>query len=179
LTRTLCGGVADKKLGYGGGSVWHSVPHGKQNYLYESADTFTIVRNPYERTISTYYYEGKRKPMYVFNRKSLNDFILYDLKYLWRAQPQSVYVFNENSDKVIDHVLHFETLETDGKFEALMKNYNLNITFPKHPVNSRSSGKKLTIQHMHKYSLGFINEFYDRDFINFGYRKVNKTGFIN
>ena len=139
--------------------------------MYEGKNTFTVVRDPYERAISAYYYQAKRKPNHAHNRESLNNFILHELKRYWLYKPQSLYAYGEDGRKIIDHVLHFETLGAD--FENLMKSYNLNVTLPNYSVNARRA-TKLGVKSLHKHAVNLINEYYDRDFSNFGYKKFTK-----
>jgi len=183
LTLSYCEEVAD--MPYENGNPWHVTATGKKvsnvwhmrpmgenaRFLYEGKNTFTVVRNPYERAISAYYYEAKHKSNYVFNRASLNNYIMNELKNDWKYKPQSSYVYSKG-EKVIDHVLHFETLDTE--FEDLMKSYNLNITLPKNSVNGRVHGTKLDIRFLHKHAVNFLNEYYESDFSNFGYKKFTK-----
>jgi len=180
LPYSFCQGTEqDKRLQYHGGSPWHS----PENNIHIDAVTFTVIRNPYNRVISTYYYnEGKKKtPDHIINtRKYLKNYILYELKRSKTSIPQSSYVFDKEGKRIIDHVLYFETLSTDGKFEALMNKFNLqNVTLPKDMVNGRKKGSRLGVQHLHKHALKLINDYYHDDFINFGYEKLDKKAMNN
>merc|ERR1711982_271742 len=105
-------------------------------------------------------------------REQLNEFIAQILKKIkTRFLPSSHYIFDKNGTKIIDHVLHFETLDSDGKFDALMKKFQLNIKLPEKSLNHRKGGDKLTINDLSKESIDFIN-YYENDFLSFGYNFI-------
>jgi len=89
---------------------------------------------------------------------------------------QSKYVFNERGQKIIDHLLRFETLGTDGKFEALMKAYNLNVTLPEYANSCREEW--IYTENLNgpttSRAIKIINDYYHDDFINFKYEKLNE-----
>jgi len=172
MSHLLCKGVTpDKRRKWIEGSSWHD--HAENRYD-DGTKTFTIVRNPYDRAISMYYYNNKKTPIDILNdRKYLIDFFLYAKKGEY-AMTQSSYVFDEEKggEKVIDYVLKLETLETDGNFEVLMKAFNLNVTLPKHRLNGRRDGSILRVKNLPKAAIEYINEYYRDDFINFGYDMI-------
>ena len=63
--------------------------------------------------------------------------------------PQSSYVYGKEGEKFIDHVLHFETLDTE--FENLTKSYNLNITLSKEPINARGADDSTRVSHINNF----------------------------
>ena len=173
LTLDKCKGVADMASIFNGGSIWHGLTYGpKAKFIYENSATFAVVRNPYERAISMYYYEAKKMRNSVLSEHNMNDYLLNELKKNWKYLPQSLYIYDQEGNKVVDHVLQFERLDTE--FEMLMKNYTLNIKLPDRPVNARSTAVKLDTTHLSKRTVHFINEYYERDFSNFGYEKLVK-----
>ena len=66
-------------------------------------------------------------------------------------------------------MLYFETLTRDRKFDKLMKRFDLNITLPKKSLNQRKRGDLLTSNNLSKASIDYINAYYIKDFISFGY----------
>ena len=140
------------------GSVWHSLPAKEGiSFVYEGSDTFTVVRNPYDRVLSAYYYDNRHEQNDYFNRSTLNDYILNRIKPNWTARPQSTYTHDENGHKIIDRVIRFERLDVD--FPRLMKRYNLNVALPSRPLNVRRSKAKMGVKHMSKKALQFLNDF--------------------
>lgn len=172
LSLKICEGVQpDKHAEWTGGSPWHDPAY--NNYT-PNTKTFAVVRNPYDRAVSMYYYDvnsKKKTPMEIANnRKNFVEYILH-VKNFKHAIPQSSYVFNEKGEKIIDHVLRYETLGTDGKFEALMKAYNLNVSLPEHQ-NTRKEGSKISPLNLPRRAIKVINDYYHDDFINFNYSKL-------
>merc|ERR1711862_272087 len=89
----FCEGVKpDKAKEYSGGSPWHDPDNNKYA---QHTKTFTVVRNPYERVLSMYYYDTQLKekvPMQIANKMSnLVQYFLH-LEQHKHAIPQSRYV---------------------------------------------------------------------------------------
>ena len=76
---------------------------------------------------------------YLNNKNRLNEYVLQVLnKRHTKLLPASEYVYdNKSGEKIIDHVLNFETLDSDGKFDKLMKKNNLDVKLPEKSVNQR------------------------------------------
>ena len=77
--------------------------------------------------------------------------------------------------KVVKHIIHFENLREE--FHGLMKQYNINITLPDRASARRKRSEKATIT---KYDLNAenrqrIENFYAKDFEEFGYPIMTKT----
>ena len=131
------------------------------------------MRNPYDRVISYYYYQNRVQDMdYLNNKNRLNEYVLQVLaKYRTGIIPASEYIFDEESgEQIIDHVLYFETMDTDGKFDELMKRFDLNITLPEKSLNARKGGDHLTTNDVSQKSIDYINTYYEKDFVSFGYQ---------
>merc|ERR1719232_371375 len=163
-------------LPWTGGSKWHALPQSFEKNPYADSETFAVVRNPYDRVISYYYYENRAQDMVYLNDKNrLNDFVLRRLKkYHSILLPSSDYVFGENGEQTVEHILNFETLDSDGKFDALMKKFDLNIKLPENSLNHRRSGDHLTRNDLSKESIDYIDEYYEKDFVSFGYSFMNR-----
>merc|ERR1711862_219894 len=177
VTRPFCEGVKpDKAKEYSGGSPWHDPAN---NNFPQRTKSFAVIRNPYERVLSMYYYDTHVKgkvPIENANRMINLVHYLENIKIRKNAIPQSKYVFNARGQKIIDHLLRFETLGTDGKFEALMKEYNLDVTLPEH-ANSRRE-EWISTENLNgptaSRAIKIINDYYHDDFINFKYKKINE-----
>lgn len=158
-----------------GQRIWHDFPNRlKVNPFAKDTEFFTVVRNPYDRFINYYYYFHKGKNMeFLNNKENLNEFAKVQNALRWKKgtlYAQHHYVYNDDGTQLIDHVLHLETLNTDGKFEELMKKFNLSVILPQVSLNQRSIGNKLlTIEDLSKEAIGYINGRFEKDFALFGY----------
>ena len=163
--------MADAKSSYP--DPWHFLPTKEGiSFIYEGSDTFTVVRNPYDRVLSSYYFYHRRTPDNFLTRQHLNDWVLNRLTKSWRCNPQSLYTHDEDGSKTIDHVLHFESLDAD--FRKLMKKYELNVVLPTQAKNVRRSTAKMSMRHLSRQAIQIINEYYDCDFKYFGLEKIIK-----
>lgn len=158
---------------------------------------FTVIRDPYERMISLYYYEslqwggGKDGDSSAHDAEKLNNFILtkvppqclkawrclndYEASAahfcsgLWFCGAQYDYVF-EGEKRVVDHLVHFETLAED--FRELNEMYSLNLTVPPPKVNP-AKGLEMTVANLSSSAIRLINENFKNDFkLGRGYEMV-------
>jgi len=160
---------------WNGRTLWHNFPKRLEiNPYAEDTVLFTVVRNPYDRFISYYYFCNRSKDMeFLNNKENLNEFAKVQKKDTLYTQHH--YVYYDDGTQMIDHVLHLETLHSDGKFEELMKKYDLNIKLPDIYLKQRESGNKLTIKDLSKETFDYINKRYEKDFILFGYDFVKEN----
>jgi len=142
-----------------------NIPFDKGNRL-----IFTVVRNPYERAISSWYYAHKREKRNHNYRETWKQYPIKFVDFLKKircehrynnlTEPQSSRV------KMVDMILHLETIEDEFKCVPF---YNGSPTvFPK--VNSTNHG--LTKDSLSEEAITLINEIYEEDF-QFGYIMEN------
>ena len=81
--------------------------------------------------------------------------------------PQFEYVYDDQGERVIKNVLHYEDLRSE--FKALTKKYALEI---KLPYRFQESGGELTHLNLYPETIALINEFLRPDFEAFGYEMV-------
>jgi hypothetical protein len=170
---------------------------------YADADLFTVIRNPYDRIISEYYWkftiESTTSP--VLTVEHMNQWIQKVLStriqfvntyYPWSQPsycdngghyvPQYQFVYhpkdrhNTNNKPIIQHILRMESLSND--FATLMNVYNLSLTLPhvmKGKTSSASSSRKFNVQDLTVKTLQIIEKVYHQDFDAFNYTKLSPS----
>ena len=139
----------------------HFVPQAEDYF------SFTIVRNPYTRTISEYFYIAKAfygHPLKEFNEKEFvawmrEDLALFNIDH---KLPQSSFL-----DSPVDMILRFENLEED--FKKLTKELGVDIELTH---ENKSSENKLEIaKSLSEDTKYLIQQMFAQDFIQFSYPK--------
>ena len=206
---TQCPGLAPWADLYGspihGCPLWHLPPHYFQlprfpHNPYNNAKLFAVVRNPFDRLVSEYFYSAQYSStqnittsVSHFNawvrfflsrtkeatKGDIANNITGDHKYFLNAGhfiPQYDFVFH-GDQQVIHHVLKFEQLHDD--FHDLMALYHLNLTLPSKQDNHvRKATKTLGVKDLTPDLILMIEEVYANDFREFGYAlfsSANKT----
>lgn len=180
---------------------WHLPPQYFELHKvnpYAGADLFCVVRNPYDRLISEYFFEGT----YITNQtmENLNNvaqlnawvdsnmrFLIMNMKrgdmgrnrtgnqpYFRSAGhfiPQYDYVF-EHRRRIIKHVLHFENMVDE--FHALMKLYNLPLRLPKRRLRP-SHSKTISANNLTRKNMELIERLYQDDFREWGYEILSES----
>jgi len=182
--------------------LWHvpsqyfDLPNTFKFNPYKNAKLFVVVRNPFDKIISDYYYTykvlRKKTPKEKYNDELFmnqyitrkldfmkgaikGDFFLKENKTIGNKEyfsasghfiPQYDYVY-EGTKRIIDHVLHFESL--DEEFESLMEMYNMNVILPKRKERKKVlSAKNISIENIRR-----IEYMYAQDFATFGYETIS------
>lgn len=148
-------------------SHWHVPPKYFRNNPYEQVDTFTVVRNPYTRCLSEFNcnFTGFKGTPTVQN---LNRWIQKKLNGPNRCsfRPCAEYVFDDDGNKIITHIIRFENLRQE--FAQLMALYNLDV---KLSVKNKGRTNHLTIDKFNKDTIALINDYFQMDFDKFGYER--------
>ncbi len=96
--------------------------------------------------------------------------------------PQNYYVYDENGNKLITHVLRYQNLQPE--FDALMERYNLPVrllpksaktVFHYEGKNGTTSEETITVNSISPKNIERINQLYARDFEFFGYSMPSVT----
>ena len=156
----------------GGTSIIHALKldnKGHPTLSKQTPNTFTIIRNPFDRVVSLFCYiktentfYHKKNPYYEYFAncdfeafiKRLNHGRTYHL-----TRPQSDYIYDDKNNLLVDHVLRYETLQKDfNKFWDI-----------KLPHLNKSDRHKDWRKYYNKNTIKPVYEFYKRDFKNFNY----------
>lgn len=189
------------KFGCFGESHWWHVPPwlfddevAPENNPYHDADRFAVVRDPYDKVVSEYYWRHTvelKLPLKTLTKEHMNNWvkemITNRFQYFnhtahwieshdycrWNNHwvPQSLYIFHPTSKKqIVKHILFYE----EGlhlQFQKLMSDYGLNVTLPR-----VSKALQRSVQHdrwpidaLSLQNRQFIEALYYQDFHNFGY----------
>mmetsp|Transcript_24722 Transcript_24722/g.58660 ORF Transcript_24722/g.58660 Transcript_24722/m.58660 type:complete len:353 (-) Transcript_24722:365-1423(-) len=175
---------------------WHAplkclpVPYYKD--LFE--ELFAVVRNPYMRMISEYYFScehfGVSRTQQCTSKTNRNDpsFMNVWIQQQIRRQALSKtpnptcdpyarghfirqydFVYGWNGERRIEHILRMEHLEEE--FRNLMKTHNLDhkVVLPKRQEKKRDTQDTLTVRNFTNETIDLIREFYSKDFVLGGY----------
>jgi hypothetical protein len=159
---------------------WHDIFSDKSSVLKNKYNWFMVVRNPFTRAISEYYFccdKGNlTNDVNVFNEQLIqllktyqeNKYKPYTGEPWWLSSSghhfTEQYKYLDSLTKI--NVLKFENLEED--FNNLMKKYNLNIRLNKHE-NKAKVNNPFTVSDLNNETKQLIVEIYKKDFETFGY----------
>ena len=118
---------------------------------------FCIVRNPYTRVISEYFYQ------YPSQRVSFNNFVLKQLNTNERDHYLPQHLYFENIE--YDYVLRTETLNED--FKKMSKDFPFDGEIKR--INQRGCGSENRMNLLTPETIKKINSLYEKDFKMFEY----------
>jgi len=159
-------------------SYWHTPLYEfDYNFLLNYSNKynlFTVVRNPYEKCISEYYFYKKWNRLEEQNEIELNNYIISNLMDKNNITndghfiPQYKYFFDKNMNLIVNHIIKFENI--NNEFNELMKLYNINLNIKNFIINQ--SIKQFNINNLYKETIDKINSYYHIDFLMFNYTKI-------
>jgi hypothetical protein len=144
---------------------------------YSDVEIYTIVRNPYTRLMSDLFFKNLIKES--FSSEHVNDVIK---KYISDADntkhdnhriPQYMFLLNEN-DELFENV---RIMKTENLKETMTNTYG--YTDFDHFDQVSTVRNKNYFSYLNYDSIGLINDFYDKDFSYFGYKKIISKRLLN
>lgn len=131
--------------------------------IYNNCIKFTVIRNPYTRILSEYFYQNKNGNINKFNQ--------WLPKYLKNCDhdhklPQHLYLVDQ-----IDFIAKTETLNKD--FEEFVQKFNIKINPKLGLVNKTPHDKSKLISKILPKNIEIINQVYNKDFEVLGYEMIN------
>ena len=129
---------------------------------------FAIVRNPWTRTLSQYFFIKKRADLMSFIGMHENDCLKRYLSLIQEKEhvqwmPQHKFVFDDNGEKLVNYIGFFENFEFDVRHVLSV----LNVSFGCIPHLNKYSGD--SVYSIDKESYEIIANIYQRDIALFGY----------
>ena len=136
----------------------------KLNVNFDNIKIFSVVRNPYDRTISALFANNLIK--HYFTAEQVYDIIKNN--FLYRDDldnhnvPQYKFIVDENSE-LIKNILIFNTETLNNSNDKLNNFLGFNINIQQNIVKDYS-------KYLNKDSISLINTFYKKDFELFNYK---------
>ena len=144
---------------------------------------FAVVRNPYDRMVS-FFYHGKSGAMTVAEmnqwiQRGLQKPWLAGLRYSNSSMCQYPYFYhhdgknNTTPQRMVDHLLHFETLANE--FAQLANDYGLNMSIPSRKINARKHNTAgPTTKDLSNKTIDMLNRLCPQDFeLGRGYSMIH------
>ena len=157
-------------------SLWHVPPHKWTKNHFANSSTFCVIRNPYTRALSAYYdrFAGYKGPNDINNQTLMNQFIQDRIENhanstLW--MPQWKFIFDDDGEQVVDHILRFERLKEE--FTKLMHDYNLShVILGDKKFNHRTKGTLLGLQQFSPTTIQRLRDHFHEDFERLNYSLI-------
>lgn len=160
------------------GEPWLAPPKWLHPNPYMAKDTFTIIRNPYDRIVSEYHSTSYSTFHASKDPREMNEWIQLRLREVMKMTtypghflPQHFYVYDHHRRQAITHVLKYESLTHE--FHSLMKQYNLNIDLPQKEA-PKADQSIFAKEFLSPDTIAMINGLYGADFRVFGYPMVER-----
>ena len=160
-------------------------PHEPPKYIpeinFKNFLCFTVVRNPYNRFLSTYNFQkySTYKNNFDFKKEEYDDVNVFINNYLGDIEnknknfqrkyyfvPQVEYLHDYYGNK-IDNVLHFENIKEE--FNNFAKKNSIDVEYDDTDYVNKAQLINTTFKDLNENSKEILKKFYYEDFITFGY----------
>ena len=153
------------------------------NSEFESFDSFAVVRDPYSRLLSDYFWRQPHLQLPVPEFPTLEAFldaIPKDINSNWtehiqnadqnranfliHVRPQYQYILDFHGNTIVDDILRFENLDTE--IERIFNRYELRNNKIVRPQTRNLK------EYYDRSTLNIVNELYEKDFQEFSYEML-------
>ncbi|MBC2834809.1 sulfotransferase family 2 domain-containing protein [Paragemmobacter straminiformis] len=142
-------------------AAWHRRVMGAA--VFDAARRFAVVRNPYDRLISSYEFI-RQNPLHHRHKRTAGQGFTEFLNA--RQMSQMPFLLDRDGRMLVDHIVRFEALA--GELAALFDRLGIPLALPAHG-NRNSSAKKDRSHYLTPEALGLINRACAEDFRRLGY----------
>lgn len=167
------------------GSIWHVPPKWmkpESKFWMENATLFSVVRDPYDRAVSSWNYNHRGNPL-AFNASAMNLGLIQIVTGMdanrpvngTKTRPSAAYfsggMMIPQTEYITDdvRVLRTETLERD--FLCMMRGHGYDWEWPKKKeFNKSNQANRLTVANLTSTTKALIAKAYREDFEQFGYQ---------
>jgi hypothetical protein len=153
--------IKHKKIAY----YYKMYPNKTKQYF-----KFTIVRNPYDRILSLYFwwksflYKKQKIKNNQFKRDDFKRFLIFSDDFQYK------YIMNPYENKHNFHIVHYENMMEELKQLPVFQKKEKDISFEKYPVLNASENSKKRFQERYDKELqDLVYNKWKKDFELFGY----------
>ncbi len=135
---------------------------GMERYL--KYTSFTVVRNPYDRLVSIYFYNKQWMKIRTLNSDSFEEFVKSGE---FKKFPPMYYTLTYKGKIFCNYILKLENITND--LEKMLKELKINKCIKSFPKVRSSKHKNYLEYYKDREIINIVNEYYKKDFELFNY----------